>query len=502
MPKLIVNTSSGVREVPFSPGPSVREILDAAGVVIRSGCRGNGACGLCLVRVESGDANGPTKNELLLLTSEPFERNTRLACQLRPVTDLGVRIIDTPSNDEQTANAARYDKPQMFNAFIKSVQYLVRLKTQQDVWDHLGKFIKTYFPADWTAFAERGADREISIHRCTLPDEAAALRVLTDDVRTVIADVLDSGFLASRVILTPSPSMTAFLPIVEEYHAKKVMLIGHRGALPIPNELLNIYLALAGLAGTTFERLQSEYELNRHRANLEELVKEQTAGLEAANKELEAFAYSVSHDLRAPLRSIDGFSRLLMEDYADKLDDDGKDYLRRVRDSAGKMEQLIKALLDLSRLSRGELRRVVTDLSALARSVADELRRSEPGRHVEFVAAEGVSAEVDPIMLRAVFENLIGNAWKFTAKQETARIEFGVTEMRSADCTLHSRDALVSAGINALRNDDHASPSSSPLRGEGRVRGQSEISIFRPGQRSRVRPCLRASAVRGLSAAA
>ena len=151
MPKLIVSTSNSIREIPFSPGPSVREILDAAGVVIRSGCRGNGACGLCLVRVESGDANGPTKNERLLLASEPFEQGTRLACQLRPVTDLGVRIIDTPPKGEQTTNTAHYDKPQMFDAFIKSVQYLVRLKTQQDVWDHLGKFIMTYFPADWTA---------------------------------------------------------------------------------------------------------------------------------------------------------------------------------------------------------------------------------------------------------------------------------------------------------------------------------------------------------------
>src|SRR5512143_1468490 len=222
------------------------------------------------------------------------------------------------------------------------------------------------------------------------------------------------------------------------------MLVGHRDAGPVPNELLNIYLALAGLAGTTFERLQSEHELNKHRAHLEELVKEKTAGLEAANRELETFAYSVSHDLRAPLRSIDGFSRILMEDYADKLDDDGRDYLRRVRASAEKMGQLIHALLDLSRLTRGELKRVKTDLSSLAHNAVDELRGSEPARRVEFVAAEGVTAECDPVMLRAVFENLVGNAWKFTAKTENARIEFGVMEMRNGEWGMRNEETKKS----------------------------------------------------------
>jgi signal transduction histidine kinase/ferredoxin len=444
MPKLIVTTNNnGVREIPFSPGSSVRAILDASGVTVRSGCSGNGACGLCLVRVESGDANTPTKNERLLLTSEQLGQNNRLACQLRPKTDLVVRIINIPSADGRKLNGVHYDQPQMFDAFIKSVQYLVRLKTQQDVWDHLGKFIMTYFPAVWTAFAERDAAQGISVRRCSLPGETAVRQLLTDAVRTVVADVLDSGFLASHVVLTPAPSMTAFLPIVEEYHTKKVMLIGHKDTGPIPNELLNIYLALAGLAGTTFERLQAEHELNKHRAHLEELVKEQTAGLEAANRELEAFSYSVSHDLRAPLRSIDGFSRLLMEEYEDKLDDDGKDHLRRMRAAAGKMAQLIDALLDLSRLTRAELKRVKTDLSSLAHGAVDELRRSEPGRRVVFVAAEGVTAEGDPAMLRAVFENLIGNAWKFTAKTENAQIEFGVMSSEIGDRSRKTPDSQL-----------------------------------------------------------
>ncbi|HZD59710.1 MAG TPA: SpoIIE family protein phosphatase [Anaerolineae bacterium] len=180
----------------------------------------------------------------------------------------------------------RNDSPQLFEAFIKSVQYVVGLKTQQDTRDHLGKFVTTYFPANWTAFVERDSVNGISIRSCTLPDAVAAQLVLTDEVRILIADVLDSGFLASQVIFAPAPSMTVFLPIVEESQPKKVMLVGHETADPLPNELLNIYLAIAGLAGTTFERLNNERELNRHRAHLEELVKERTFELQKTNEQL------------------------------------------------------------------------------------------------------------------------------------------------------------------------------------------------------------------------
>lgn len=190
-------------------------------------------------------------------------------------------------------NEFLYDKPQLFEAFIKSAQYFVRLKTQQDVWDHLGKFIMAYFPADWIAFVQVDSEKAVTIHHCTLPEDVAAQRILMDEVRTIIADVLDSGFLASHVVLTPAPSMTVFLPIVEEYETENVMLIGHKTADPVPNELLNIYLAIAGLAGTTCERLHSERELNRHRAHLEELVKERTAELAKAKRQNELILHSV-----------------------------------------------------------------------------------------------------------------------------------------------------------------------------------------------------------------
>jgi PAS domain S-box-containing protein len=149
------------------------------------------------------------------------------------------------------------------------------------------------------------------------------------------------------------------------------------------------------------------------------------AQLELTNQELETFSYSVSHDLRAPVRSIDGFSAILEQDYGDRLDDRGRDCLTRVRAAAHRMYTLIDALLLLSRVTREEMRRDVVDLSAVARSVATELHRTQPDREVEFVIPPGIIAIGDGSLIRVMFENLLGNSWKFTSRQPTARIEFG-----------------------------------------------------------------------------
>jgi PAS domain S-box-containing protein len=150
--------------------------------------------------------------------------------------------------------------------------------------------------------------------------------------------------------------------------------------------------------------------------------------LEAANKELESFSYSVSHDLRAPLRAIDGFSQALLEDYGDKFGDDGKDSLQRVRAATQRMGDLIDDMLSLSRVTRSELRRERIDLSAIAKSIASELQALQPDRKVEFVIADGLECDGDPTLLRAALENLLDNSWKFTSKRDGARIEFGTTQ--------------------------------------------------------------------------
>ncbi|MBN1137696.1 MAG: GAF domain-containing protein, partial [Anaerolineae bacterium] len=173
-------------------------------------------------------------------------------------------------------------------------------------------------------------------------------------------------------------------------------------------------------------------QVQQYATRLEERVAERTATLAAVNKELEAFAYSVSHDLRAPLRTLDGFSQALLEDYAGQLDATAQDYLRRVQAGSQRMGHLIDDLLKLSRLTQNRMQWARVDLGALAQEIAAELHRAQPERQVEFVIAGKVVAFGDAHLLRVVLENLLGNAWKFTGRQASARIEFGCTEGEDA----------------------------------------------------------------------
>ena len=162
-------------------------------------------------------------------------------------------------------------------------------------------------------------------------------------------------------------------------------------------------------------------------------LQRQKALLQATNEELEAFAYSVSHDLRAPLRGIDGFSQALIEDYGDRLDETGKDYLERMSAAARRMGRLIDDILSLSRLNRSEMRCETVDLSAMAEKLAGELRQGEPQRQVELVIASGLLAHGDAALLEAAMTNLLGNAWKFTAGVEQAKIEVGIEETEDGE---------------------------------------------------------------------
>ncbi|MET0287902.1 MAG: PAS domain-containing protein [Polyangiales bacterium] len=150
---------------------------------------------------------------------------------------------------------------------------------------------------------------------------------------------------------------------------------------------------------------------------------------DSANRELESFCYTVAHDLRAPLRSIDGFSQALLEDYGDKLDEDGKNYLARLRGGAQRMAHLIDDLLSLSKLSRGELMRDRVDLTKIARTLVERLRETYPERQVDVTIAPNLHAQCDSSLVQNALENLIGNAWKFTRERADARIEIGQTRL-------------------------------------------------------------------------
>jgi PAS domain S-box-containing protein len=190
---------------------------------------------------------------------------------------------------------------------------------------------------------------------------------------------------------------------------------------PIPEGIFILSLNIT-------ERKEAEVAMQRLNEELEERVSERTAHLEAVNKELEAFSYSVSHDLRAPLRALDGFSQALLEDYNERLDEDGREYLGLIRYESQRMGQLIDDLIGLSRLSRRDLQRQTVNLSNLAQEIAQELAKQDPQRNGRFIIAENLLVCADPNLLRIALQNLLANAWKYSSKQRDALIELGCQE--------------------------------------------------------------------------
>ncbi|MBI4319778.1 MAG: hypothetical protein HY675_14915 [Chloroflexi bacterium] len=229
-------------------------------------------------------------------------------------------------------------------------------------------------------------------------------------------------------------------------------------AAPILDQDGNILGAILVFRDAT-ERRRAQAERERLLVELERRATE----LAAANQELEAFAYSVSHDLKAPLRTVDGFSQMLLEDYADRLDDQGKEYVHIVRQGSQRMAQLIDDLLSLSRINRSEMIRQQVDLSELAQRAAIDLKRSQPERRVEFAIAPGLLVDGDARLLRVALENLLGNAWKFTSHHRTATIQLG-KEDRQGQAVYYIRDdgagfdpafaGKLFSAFKRLHNDD------------------------------------------------
>jgi signal transduction histidine kinase len=267
--------------------------------------------------------------------------------------------------------------------------------------------------ADMRDYVTRLLATSYDVHAA--PDgEAALLSAFEQPPDLVLSDVMMprlDGFGLLRALRAHERTKTVPVILLSARAGEEAAVEGlHAGA--------DDYLVKPFSARELLARVRTHLEL----ADLRRTWAQQ---LEQANRELEAFSYSVSHDLRAPLRAIDGFSKALLTQQGDRLDEQGKAHLNRVRAAAARMASLIDAMLDLARVSRSHVRRETVSIGEIAASVIDELQRRSPERRVKIEIEAGLSARADARLLRAMLENLLGNAWKFSAGREEAQIRVG-----------------------------------------------------------------------------
>lgn len=265
------------------------------------------------------------------------------------------------------------------------------------------------------------------VGRASVPADAdsQAGYTLRTDGPVVVHDLgTDSRFRGPALLL--EHGVTSGMSVVIQGTGGPFGVLGAhaRGRRAFSEDDINFLQSVAHVLGAAIERRTIEGELRRHRDNLEDLVAERTRRLAESNQEMEAFNYSVSHDLRTPLRAISGLSGLLVQRYGKDLAPAAQKLLVQVQQETVRMGALIEELLNLSRYHRMELRREPVDLSALAEEVLAALSESQPERHVQCIVETGIRTEGDPHLLRVVLENLLGNAWKFTQRRGDARIEF------------------------------------------------------------------------------
>ena len=386
-----------------------------------------------------------------------------------------------------------YSDRAYLHAFMKTAQYLASLTTHEDVWQHIAEVMLSFYGAQSAGFAGPKADGELEFHHLLASDEQSSALVCSKDVQESIREVLETGFLSLCALAVNEELHTyVLLPISLQNRTTAVMLVGHATAGSISKEVLNVYLSVAGLAGTTISRLISETELKEHRSHLEKLVSKRTAELtrtlsrlereitehmraeeelrkykdrledlvedrtaelgranhelriysaklERINQELEEFAFVASHDLQEPLRKIQTFCDMALKRCEPLLRNEARRYLDRVLSSAGRMRQLLNDLLQFSRVAASPEPLRAVDLGKIAREAADvfETGPESPGPMIEI--ADLPTIEADEGQMLRLFQNLIGNALKFHSG-ERPRVVVCAKLNGDVDCEISVRD--------------------------------------------------------------
>ena len=317
---------------------------------------------------------------------------------------IGLVGIGRDITEQKLANQALKESERLFRQLLDLIPHYISIK------DSEGKFI--IVNSALAQSVEMTPEELIGRSLLDVAMDQAEARLMLENDQRVIADGIIQTFTDQTY--TDRFGSTHWLEVTKV----PIEVRGKTAVLEIGIDVTNYKLTEAALR-------ESETRYRLLNEELEKRVQERTAQLQAANQELESFSYSVSHDLRAPLRTLDGFSLALLEDYAEQLDEQGRNYLQRIRSASQLMAALIDDLLMLSRVTRAEMQIAAINLSQIARSIIEEWQTEQPSRKVTFIAPPEIIVQADLNLMRILLTNLLGNAWKFTSKHPSATIELG-----------------------------------------------------------------------------
>ncbi len=335
-------------------------------------------------------------------------------------------------------NDSHPNRAHYLEAVTHAAQYLAAMRAGTEVWVEFGELVRSFFDPDLVAIAGREPEGGVTFRFAALPADAEAPRLL-ECLRLSGTPVLESGFLSTELMALPGRYAVALLPLAEGKAADTLLVVGHKGDRPLPRHLLEVYLAVTGLMESTLTRLRVEMQLRRMNEELETQVGQRTAALQEAVRELQEINYTISHDLRTPLRAIDGFAMILLKDYGGQLDAEGLRLLHIVRENTRQMGRLIDDLSAWSRAGQVAMAPARVDMGVLAEAVWRERQADLGDRHVEFRLTPLPEAVGDRALLREVFARLLDNALKFTRGKERAVIEVG-GRCEESEYTYYVRD--------------------------------------------------------------